>query len=79
MWSRAGRAENRKVLEELNRTRQLMMKSSGLGTRAIELPAIRNPRKVQLMNMETHTTITFIPSNSQYSNSLLPVFPRFPS
>ncbi|VDN85639.1 unnamed protein product [Brugia pahangi] len=72
---------NRKLLEELNRTRQLMMKNSGASNRSLASDSIAprcDPRTVQLVNnLESQTSITFIPTNSQYNN-ILPVFPRIP-
>ncbi|EFO17551.2 hypothetical protein LOAG_10948 [Loa loa] len=73
---------NRKLLEELNRTRQLMMKNSGASSRSLASDSIAprcDPRTVQLVNnLESQTSITFIPTNSQYNNTILPVFPRIP-
>uniref|UniRef100_A0A915AMZ5 Uncharacterized protein n=1 Tax=Parascaris univalens TaxID=6257 RepID=A0A915AMZ5_PARUN len=70
---------NRKLLEELNRTRQLMMKSTSSSSRATtEASTLRcDPRTVQLVNnLEMQCPITFLPTNSQYNNTILPVFPR---
>ncbi|VDN60217.1 unnamed protein product [Dracunculus medinensis] len=73
---------NRKLLEELNRTRQLMMKNTGASGRQLALESNISrcdPRTVQLVNnLDSQTPITFIPTNSQHNNTILPVFPRFP-
>ncbi|VDM95266.1 unnamed protein product [Thelazia callipaeda] len=71
---------NRRLLEELNRTRQLMMKNSGTSNRPLAPDPVAprcDSRTIQLVNsLEAQTPITFILSNSQYNNAILPIFPR---
>jgi len=81
--------KNRRLLEELNRKRQLMMmKSSGVNKLAtvdstsatIAAVAAGRPdaRAIQMVaSLDKLSPVTYLATNSQFGNAILVVFPRF--
>uniref|UniRef100_A0A914CNZ7 Uncharacterized protein n=1 Tax=Acrobeloides nanus TaxID=290746 RepID=A0A914CNZ7_9BILA len=70
--------KNRRLLDELNKTRQMMMKGSSINKPQNPIPEPKETRAAINGLENLQTTVVFIPTNSQYGNSIIPVMPRIP-
>ncbi|KAI1709864.1 hypothetical protein Ddc_13690 [Ditylenchus destructor] len=69
--------KNRKLLDDLNKKRQnIMMKNAN--NRSAEATNKDLNRPLAMTSMDMQTSITFLPNNSPYGNTILPIIPRIP-